>query len=41
MDKNTGWKRIVKAGGYSIQGLQAAFAHEAAFRQELLIAVWC
>jgi diacylglycerol kinase (ATP) len=39
MDKNTGWKRIVKAGGYSIQGLQAAFAHEAAFRQELLIAV--
>jgi len=36
---NTGITRIVKAGGYSIQGLKAAFKHEAAFRQELLLAI--
>lgn len=35
---NTGVKRIVKAAGYSMQGLRAAFQHEAAFRQELLLA---
>jgi len=34
-----GLRRILKAGGYSWQGLRAAFAHEAAFRQELLLAV--
>ncbi|CAM3154196.1 diacylglycerol kinase [Vibrio rarus] len=39
MKGNTGFKRIVKATGYSIQGLKAAFKHEAAFRQELLLAV--
>ncbi|MCV5838768.1 diacylglycerol kinase, partial [Escherichia coli] len=30
-------KRIVKATGYSIQGLKAAFKHEAAIRQELAL----
>ncbi|HHF0510631.1 TPA: diacylglycerol kinase [Vibrio antiquarius] len=34
---NTGLKRIVKAMGYSIQGLKAAFKHEAAIRQELAL----
>ena len=32
---NTGIKRVIKATGYSIQGLKAAFKHEAAIRQEL------
>ncbi|MBX2838893.1 MAG: diacylglycerol kinase [Gammaproteobacteria bacterium] len=39
MEKNTGIKRIVKAAGYSIQGLRAAFAGEAAFRQECVLAL--
>lgn len=39
MQKNTGLKRVVMAGVYSLKGLKAAFAHEAAFRQELLLAV--
>lgn len=39
MKKNTGLKRVVMAGVYSLKGLKAAFAHEAAFRQELLLAV--
>lgn len=34
---NTGIKRIINATGYSWAGLKAAFAHEAAFRQELLL----
>lgn len=38
MQKNTGLKRIILAAGYSIQGLKSAFKHEAAFRQELLLA---
>jgi len=32
-----GWQRVWRAGGYSVQGLRAAFTHEAAFRQELLL----
>lgn len=42
-----GFKRIINASGYSKDGLQAAFRHEAAFRQLVwlhgasLIAVWC
>jgi len=32
-----GITRIVKAARYSLQGLQAAAKHEAAFRQELLL----
>ncbi|CAM4216068.1 diacylglycerol kinase [Vibrio neonatus] len=39
MKGNTGFKRIIKATGYSIQGLQAAFKHEAAFRQEVILAI--
>lgn len=34
---NTGINRIFKATGYSWAGLKAAFKHEAAFRQELLL----
>lgn len=34
-----GWRRIVKAAGYSWQGLRAAWRHEAAFRQEAVLAV--
>ena len=34
---NTGIKRIIKATGYSIQGLKAAFKHDAAIRQELAL----
>ena len=33
----TGIKRIIDATGYSWLGLKAAFKHEAAFRQELLL----
>jgi len=35
----TGLKRLFNACGYSIDGLAAAFRHEAAFRQLLLLAV--
>lgn len=37
--KNTGIKRIFNAFLYSVDGLKAAFRHEAAFRQEALLAV--
>ncbi len=30
----TGIARIIDAGGYSLQGLKAAYKHEAAFREE-------
>lgn len=33
-----GWRRIVRATMNSVAGLQTAFRHEAAFRQELLLA---
>jgi len=33
----TGLARIIDAAGYSWQGLTAAYQHEAAFRQELLL----
>lgn len=36
---NKGLIRIIKASGYSWQGLCAAWRHEAAFRQEVLLAV--
>ncbi|OOZ37219.1 diacylglycerol kinase [Solemya elarraichensis gill symbiont] len=32
---NTGLTRIIKATGYSIKGIKAAYKHEAAFRQEV------
>lgn len=35
----TGLSRIIKAAGYSWQGLRAAWQHEAAFRQEATAAV--
>ena len=35
----TGLHRLVNATGYSWQGLRASWQHEAAFRQELLLAV--
>lgn len=34
----TGLKRVLNAFFYSIDGVSAAFRHEAAFRQELLVA---
>lgn len=34
---NTGLKRIICAAGYSARGFAAAWRHEAAFRQELLL----
>ena len=36
---NKGIKRIVRASGYSWQGLCAAWRHEAAFRQEVGLAL--
>lgn len=36
---NHGIKRIIRATGFSMKGLKAAWVHEAAFRQELLLAV--
>jgi diacylglycerol kinase (ATP) len=35
--KNTGITRILKAVGYSFEGMKSAFSCEAAFRQELLL----
>jgi diacylglycerol kinase (ATP) len=35
----TGITRVINAFGYSMKGLRAAFIHEAAFRQELLLCV--
>ena len=35
----TGIKRIISAGGYSIKGLCFAWKNEAAFRQEVVLAV--
>ena len=44
---NTGLKRVIRAAGYSLNGLKEALLHEAAFRQELAllmiltpIAIW-
>jgi len=39
MQKNTGIKRIFLAFGYSLKGIKSAFKHEAAFRQEALLAL--
>jgi len=35
----TGFKRIINAFGYSMQGLRAAYHHEAAVRQELVLLI--
>ncbi len=34
---HSGIKRLIKATGFSIQGLKAAFKHESAIRQELFM----
>ena len=39
MERNTGIKRILLATGYSAKGLRSAFVHEAAFRQEVFLAL--
>lgn len=39
MKTATGIQRIINATGYSIKGLKAAFQHEAAFRQEVLLLI--
>ncbi|MEZ9321253.1 diacylglycerol kinase [Vibrio sp. 10N.261.55.A10] len=36
---NTGFKRIIKAAGFSWQGITSSFKNEAAFRQEVFMAV--
>ena len=36
---NTGIRRLIKATGYSLQGLAATFRHETAFRQEVALSV--
>jgi diacylglycerol kinase (ATP) len=36
---NTGIRRIIRATGFSVQGFGHAWRHEAAFRQELTLAV--
>ena len=36
---NTGFRRIVNATFFSLAGLRAAWQHEAAFRQELLLCI--
>lgn len=39
MQKNTGIKRLLLAFTYSINGIKSAFKYEAAFRQEILLAL--
>ena len=36
---NTGITRIIKAFGFSMQGLRASWKHESAFRQETMLAI--
>jgi diacylglycerol kinase (ATP) len=36
---NTGIGRVIRAAGYSAQGFAAAWRHEAAFRQELVLTI--
>lgn len=37
-ENNHGIKRVIRATGFSMQGLKLAWQHEAAFRQELILA---
>ena len=37
--ENTGIRRLIKATGYSLQGLAATFRHETAFKQEVALSV--
>ncbi|MCE9682681.1 diacylglycerol kinase [Halomonas alkalisoli] len=34
---HTGWRHLINSTGYSLKGLELAFRHEAAFRQELAL----
>jgi len=36
---NHGIKRVIRATGFSFKGLKSAWTHEAAFRQEVLLAL--
>ncbi|MCL1124178.1 diacylglycerol kinase [Shewanella surugensis] len=38
-ENNHGIKRIIRATNFSFKGLQAAWKHEAAFRQECVLAI--
>ena len=38
-ENNHGLKRVIRATGFSIKGLKAAWSYEAAFRQELILAL--
>lgn len=38
-ENNTGIMRFFRAAGFSVRGLKAAFVNEAAFRQEVALAV--
>ncbi|PHM27627.1 diacylglycerol kinase [Xenorhabdus budapestensis] len=38
-NQSTGLNRIIKAAGYSAKGIKAAWQNEAAFRQEVILAV--
>jgi diacylglycerol kinase len=41
MQKNTGLKRVVMAGVYSLKPLKTAFANEATFRQKFIVfGIW-
>lgn len=37
--KSDGFRRVLNAAGYSLEGLGSAFKHEAAFRQEAILAL--
>lgn len=39
MKKETGIIRLIKATGYSLAGLRTAWTSEAAFRQEMIVAI--
>ncbi|AYA42210.1 diacylglycerol kinase [Xenorhabdus nematophila] len=38
-NQSTGLTRIIKAAGYSAKGIKAAWQNEAAFRQEVIVAI--
>ena len=38
-ENKANFQRVVRAAGYSLKGLKAAYIHEAAFRQEVWIAI--
>lgn len=39
-NQSTGLSRIIKAAGYSVKGIKAAWQNEAAFRQEVIAAIF-